>query len=241
MNDGPMLKPFLICILQHRNVSFSVTAFFHLHAALRDRSDLQKKVKIVFACTGRDLVALKNIQNNYSDFYDIDIFEYEGEYPKKIDAVVASYPASQYEYFIKHDEDVFVSPPSWIALLDTAAQVLADPKNLLLSVNLSTGIPSWGRFLRLFFTSKEQNLVAAKLALSALPSKYWGNNYVGLNQQIAARDAWDENAYWDDVNGLGYDYRGIHPVRLDIWYPNYFNQKIIGNYQRFLRNQLVMQ
>lgn len=233
-----MIKQFLVCILQHRNVSFSVTAFFHLHAALRGRPDLQKKVKIVFSCTGRELIALKNIKKSYSDLYDIDVFECEGEYSKKIDAVVSSYPASQYEYFIKHDEDVFVSPPSWITLLDGAALVLTDPKNLLLSVNLSTGIPSWSRFLRLFFTPKEQNLVAAKLALSALPDECWGNNYECLNQQIAARDAWDENAYWEWVNSLGYDYRGIHPVRLDIWYPNFINQKIIDHYQSFLEQSV---
>jgi hypothetical protein len=68
-----------------------------------------------------------------------------------------------------------------------------------------------------------------------LPSEYWGNNYERLNQQIADRDTWDESAYWDDVNALGYDYRGIHPVRLDVWYSNYINQKILGNYQSFLK------
>lgn len=233
-----MPKQFLICILQHRNVSFSVTAFFHLHAALKDRSDLQKKIKIVFACTGRNLIALKNIKNTYSTLYDIDVFECDGEYTKKIDAILSYYLASQYEYFVKHDEDVFVSPPSWVALLDSAPQVLAESKNLLLSVNLSTGIPSWSRFLGLFFTPKEQRLVAAKLALSALPNECWGNNYQYLNQQIAARDVWDEDAYWNDVNGLGYDYRGIHPVRLDIWYANYLNKKIISNYQNFLEHSV---
>lgn len=229
-----MTKKFLISILQHRNIYFAITAFFHLHAALNDRPDLRKLVKVVFACTGRKLIALEEIKKQYGHLYDIDIFECEGDYLKKVNAIFAAYPQSEYPYFIKHDEDIFVSPQSWIRLLDSVEQCLADSENLLLSVNLSTGIPSWSQFANIFFSNKELKKIYANLALSQVPNELWGNDYSDLQLNMNSADEWDEDRYWNWVNDLGYDYRGIHPIRLEIEYPLIINQLIINNYQKFL-------
>ena len=229
-----MKKKFLISILQHRNVYFAITAFFHLHAALKDRPDLRRLVKIVFACTGRKLIALEEIKRQYGNLYDIDIFECEGDYLIKVNAIFSAYPQSEYPYFIKHDEDIFVSPQSWTRLLESAEQCLSDSENLLLSVNLSTGIPSWSQFASVFFSIKELKRIYANLALSQVPNELWGNDYTALQRNIDSVDEWDENSYWDWVNDLGYDYRGIHPIRLEIGYPLIINQLIINDYQKFL-------
>lgn len=224
---------FLICILQHRNANYALTAFLHLHAALHQDEELRRKCKIVFACTTHGSKELHALQRQFQGVYDLDIFECEGAYPQKLAAIFRRYPANEYPFFIKHDEDIFLSAPTWIAFLNQAAEILEETDNLLATVNLSTGIPSWSRFVQLFLNPAEQKALNQHLAQSRVPDELWGNDYSPLNEFIASQAGWDEDGYWERVNSLGYHYRGLHPVRVDLYYPLLINQAVLSRYAAF--------
>ena len=227
----------MICILQHRDVNYSLVAFLHLHAALRQSRELRSRCKIVFACSIHGSYELHNLKAKFGDVYDIDIFECESEYPKKIDAIFSQYSTDDYQYFIKHDEDVFISSKSWIDLLEQSEKIIDDSVNLLATVNLSTGIPSWYNFSKAFFNAEEQKLLESKLSQSSIPNQLWGNDYSSLNNHIALNRIWDEDGYWEKMNALKYHYRGLHPVRVQLDLPININEIILNRYDAFQQHQ----
>jgi hypothetical protein len=228
-----MKKPYLICFLQHREVNYSLTAFLHLHAALHKEEGLRAQCKIIFACTTHDSPELHNLKKQFDCLYDIDIFECAASYPNKIEAIFSQYSSEDYPYFIKHDEDIFISANSWISLLSQSAEVLRKSDNLLTTVNLTTGIPSWHKFSQSFFTELELNRLLNKLIHSRVPNRFWGNDYSMLNEFISTQAVWDEDGYWERMNSLGYHYRGLHPVRVELQYPIFINQIVLARYKVF--------
>lgn len=223
-------KTFLICVLQHRNSSYAITACLHLFKALSSAQDLKSQCKIVIAASSRSDNELLKLISIFGDTFDIDIFECNPSYPEKMKAVLNAYPQEQYTYFIKHDEDLFLSEDSWIRLLRNSPQELNDTKNLLTTVNLSTGIPSWNSFVRSFFPLSLQRNITDHLIHDDIPSHVWGNDYSKVNEKIRKMKVWNENLYWEAVNKLSYDYKGIHPVRTNIWYTKTINEYCIEHY-----------
>ena len=228
-----MKKPYLICFLQHREVNYSLTAFLHLHAALHENDRLRSQCKIVFACTTHDSPEIHNLKKKFDCLYDIDVFECAGAYPEKIEAIFSQYSSDDYPYFIKHDEDIFISKNSWISILSQSAEVLGKSVNLLCTVNLSTGIPSWYKFAQSFFSQADLSKLSNSLIQSRVPNKLWGNDYGKLNDFISSKSVWDEDQYWNKMNSLGYHYRGLHPVRVELQYPIFINQIVLARYKAF--------
>lgn len=228
-------KKFLICILQHRNSGYAITSLLHLIYALHDEPRLRSECKIVIAASSRDDHSLKKMVDVFSKMFDIDIFECNPSYPDKIREVIATYPPDRFEYFIKNDEDVFLSPDSWRKLLQTAPNVLKE--NDIATVSLSTGIPTWSYFAKTFFDSNTYKKIFNTLTQEKLPENLWGNDYSSVNAVIGTMTAWDEERYWHTVNTLPYDYKGIHPVRLSLRYSSAINEAIIATYTHFLRHE----
>lgn len=230
------MKKYLICILQHRNSSYAVTAFLHIAQVLRENKDLAKDCKIVIAASSRNDSELQKIKDYYAQELDVDVFECNPSYPEKIQAVLEKYPPENFEYFIKHDEDLFLSVDSWKKLLTLSEDKLRDPSYLLTTVNLSTGIPTWYQFVTSFFPNDVLNDIHRHLAEDTIPDMLWGNNYSSVNQTIRNMTVWDEDKYWQAINSLPYDYKGIHPVRTNIWYAKTINEYIIANYEKILNS-----
>jgi hypothetical protein len=231
------MKKYLICILQHRNSSYAITAFLHILQALRANPALRDECKIVFAATSRGDTELHKVTQFYGNEVDVEIFECNPSYPEKIKAVLENYPPENFKFFIKHDEDLFLSPHSWEKLLTLSEEMLEDTHNLLTTVNLSTGIPTWYAFDQSFFPKKILDTIYDNLYNDAIPNECWGNNYSAINTAIRAMSPnWDENVYWQNINALPYDYKGIHPVRTNIWYTKTINEYISNNYSTLMRS-----
>ena len=111
--------------------------------------------------------------------------------------------------------------------------MLSKSENLLSTVNLSTGIPSWYKFAVSFFSKPELNKLLKRLIQSRVPNKLWGNDYSILNDFISSQSVWDEDQYWGQMNSLGYHYRGLHPIRVELQYPILINQIVLARYKAF--------
>jgi hypothetical protein len=225
-------KQFLICILTNRNVNYATTVFLHLHAALNFSEKHRNECKIVFACSPGRTSQLKLLQNLFKNDYDIDIFECDG-YLNKLHAVFSTYSVQDYQYFIKCDDDVLMSANTWINLLENSSKELTDEMNLLTTVNLSTGIPSWSYFVTVFFSENEKRTIYNNLANDEVPDNMWGNNYSALNRHIKSQSSWNEERYWETMNSLGYYYKGLHPIRSKLNYTVLINSAIVNSYLNF--------
>jgi len=115
---------------------------------------------------------------------------------------------------------------------------MADPSNFLLSVNLSTGIPSWQGFAKVFMTNAELNKVKAEMALTNIPHDLWGMDYSTLNDYIQQMPNWDEEGYWNAVNKIDCHYKGVHPVRLNIEIVKFINNLVVARYTSFQEREV---
>lgn len=228
-------KTYLIFILQYREVNFSITTFLHLHEGLKNRHDLRANCKIILATSASWNLQYKLLKKQFGALYDVDIFQCPVSYPEKLAAIFKAYPQEHYEILIKCDEDILISADSWQKFLTHSAYELKNQQTLLTTVNLSTGIPSWQYFASSFFTNDEQAVLYNQLKTAQLPVIAWQNDYTKVNEVIKGFNGnWNEAAYWDAVNEQPYYYKGIHPVRMEIFYACYINQTIANNSQRFL-------
>lgn len=226
-------KKFLICFLQHRNTNYVVTAFLHLAEALAKEPELREQCKVVIAASTRNDAELAKLKTCYGNMFDVDIFECPPLYPDKIRAVLNTYPPEHFRFFIKHDEDLFLSPDSWKKILSLAPNELADNRHLLATVNLSTGIPTWRTFAETFFDSMFLKTIDNHLSHDSIPELVWNNRYNHVLAFMHHADPWNEDAYWEAVNSEPYDYKGIHPIRLNLFYAKTINEAIIERYGDF--------
>lgn len=219
--------------MQHRNTNYVVTAFLHLAEALAEEPELREQCKVVIAASARNDAELAKIRACYGNMFDVDIFECPPLYPDKIGAVLNTYPPEHFRFFIKHDEDLFLSPDSWKKILSLAHDELADDRHLLATVNLSTGIPTWRAFAETFFDNIFLKTIDNHLSHDSIPELVWNNRYDRVRAFMRHADPWKEDAYWEAVNSESYDYKGIHPIRLNLFYAKAINEAIIERYGDF--------
>ncbi len=229
-----MKKEFLICILQHRsNVNYALLALLHLHTALREKPELSKKIKIVIAATNHNSVVLQKLTRLFSKKYDLDLFCGPSFYPDKIEAIIKKYNPSHYTFFIKHDEDVLVSKNTWLTLLGQTSAVLSDEKNLLLTANLSTGIPSWYYFCNQFLASSLYQKLLRLLPFLKIAPRVWEQDYSAISEFQEKNLKWNEEQYWKIMNDLRTPLKGLHPVRVFLLLPFIINSYVASQYTKF--------
>lgn len=231
-------QQFLLYFPTNRNPNFLTTALLFFHAAFRERPELKKKFKLIIAASPSNEALIKLLVESYKqEGYDIDCVV-GTEYLEKLKAVFSKYTPKQYQYFIKHDDDVFIPPQVWRKLIELSPSLLEKNKEVYLTtVNLSTGIPSWSYFVKSFFTKRFVEKLEKEMANKRVPPTIWGHDYSKLNAFIASKKKWDENGYWKVMNKLGYHYRGLHPLRLYIVFSALLNEKIIKNFASFYSRQ----
>ncbi len=223
---------YLIAILQYRNVEYAMTTFLHLHAAIKDLA-IKTECKIIIATDLENSYKLKRFHKAFKKQYHFDIHVSNGFYPDKLASIFKKYPKERFETFIKCDEEIFLSPTTWRQFLLLANKELSKPSNLLATVNLSTGIPSWSFFAEAFFTDAENATMQTELLEARLPAVIWNNDYSSLNHTIQSFGTWNEAGYWNAVNQLPYHFKGIHPIRLNIFYSKFINETILSRINQF--------
>lgn len=110
---------------------------------------------------------------------------------------------------LKLDEDVFLSSQAWEALLEAAISE-GDSLEDLMSVALSTGIPTVENFIDNFLSVSQARRLRELFSQTMIPSM-WGMDYEPLKGTYRIGDP---GYFWGRVQQLEGPYKGIHPVRV---------------------------
>ncbi len=231
--EEPNSKYLLLFLPHLRTIESIKTAFLHFYAAFKNEK-----------FPGRIIFAFSNDKNSdefeefikpFSTIFDIHTGYFNGlSYLDKIKVVLTEY--NNFEYLIKADEDIFISPDSWRKFIKHSPDVLEQDNSLATTVNLSTGIPSAFEFINLLFPKEKISLLYDMLKGINVPDCLWGTNYSNLNSYLDKNPEWDEDNYWNEVRKLKCVYKGIHPFRVNIKFQVYINQEIARLYNLFFNS-----
>ena len=229
-----MKKTFLICFLQNRqNLNSVIVSFLHLYIALKKDPSLIDQTKIVIASSQHNSLHLHALTSLFKNKCDLELYEGPAQYLDRLNGVFKRFPSTQYKYFIKHDDDINVSQHTWIRLLQSSPSILRKPKNVLLSVNLTTGIPRWYQFCQNFLNKKELQKIASLLKKVSIPSELWRHDYSLLSTYVKKQKQWDEDGYWNVMNRVPTEFKGLHPIRIFLPLPLVINLAAFDRYIQF--------
>ncbi|TXT32956.1 MAG: hypothetical protein FD136_1194 [Chitinophagaceae bacterium] len=230
-------KQYLFCILQYRKIEFSITTLLYVLLALRKYPVLKSQCKIVLATSEKYSLRYWLLKKVLFSGIDFEILKSPVTYMLKLDKIFKTYSTTDFKYFVKCDEDILVSSDSLYKILQNSETVIESGNALLTTLNLSTGIPSWNYFAKQLFDKSFYDQINKLLANDSIPEQIWGNDYKVINSKIRSFDGqWNENKYWEEINQLNYDYKGIHPVRTSIQYSELINDSILLNFKQFISN-----
>ncbi len=138
-----------------------------------------------------------------------------------------------YEYSIKLDEDIIMNQHVWDYLFDNL-DLLNDDENVLLSVALSSGIPTVDQFIKYNFSATQVNEIS-KLFSETIIKSMADINYSSLNTSLIG--GYESDKFFNAVNDFPHYYKGIHPVRVNLLAQNKINEYIKENIGDFLNNR----
>lgn len=156
---------------------------------------------------------------------------YDLNYEKKIE--IASH--MQYEYTIKMDEDVFLSPSAWDQYLKMIPVILSDPNNLTLAPTISSGIPTVDYFIDNNLNENQKIEIKRLFSNTYIPN-VWGVRYDELNDYLRG-EPYSVEGWYGAVARLGHFYKGIHPIRVSKEAQLYLNQCIKENIGLFFEER----
>lgn len=139
--------------------------------------------------------------------------------------------ASQSEspYSIKLDEDCFFNNYIWDFIIENI-HILQDEKILCLTTTMSNSIPSCDLFIEDFIKNDGvKKLIYENFKKRVMPNGLWGVDYTTLNEYTINSTKWNPEEFYNGVEKLNTEIKGIHPLRIC-----YESQKIIN--QETLKN-----
>lgn len=221
------MKKVNIVYLAHRRMEFSNLLFLILNKCTF------KDFHITICSMGCAKDRAENVYKNAIDYgFEASLFitnEAELNYLDKV-KTCANY---DYEYSIKLDEDIFFGSQVWDYLFNNL-DILNDSNNLILSVALSSGIPTIDQFIKYNFTIEQQDEIK-KMFSDTVINTAWGVDYSSLNKALVNR--YDSDTFFEAVNNFQHYYKGIHPVRVNFSVQDKINNNIKTNIDRFFEQK----
>lgn len=135
-----------------------------------------------------------------------------------------------YEYSVKLDEDVFLSPAGWDYFIENIPVVLGDPNNVVFTMSLCNGIPTVDHFIQDNMSTEEGAQFREMFSNVHIPN-LWGANYEHLNAAIAGN--YDSQRFFAAAAQTNHFYKGIHPIRVDAATQKKLNNWILANPAKF--------
>lgn len=118
------------------------------------------------------------------------------------------------EYSIKLDEDCFINNYIWDYIIENV-NVLDNDDNLLISPIMSNNIPSCDLFINNGIKDKATiDKIHAEFLKRKMPDGLWGVNYESLDEFTIKAKKWDYKSFYNAVDKLSTQTKGIHPVRI---------------------------
>jgi hypothetical protein len=139
-----------------------------------------------------------------------------------------------YEYTIKLDEDIFLSPTAWDYFFESL-DVLNDPAKGLLSPILSNGIPTVDNFIYKHMDPASKAEIERMFSAAKIPN-LWGANYSHIDKLLRDR-GYESDSYYAKVAETNHFYKGIHPIRVDMNAQLFLNQWIMDNFDKFFEEK----
>lgn len=136
----------------------------------------------------------------------------DNNYMRKVDCAIEFAELYHLPYLMKHDNDLLCSPYLYDFLFENL-QLLDDPKNLVLTPTLTSGIPTVEQFIQDFLT-KEEQMIMYTLFLQHRFGPLWGADFTPLNQHTVDAQYWNPYEFFKGVKNIPHHYLGVHPVRL---------------------------
>ena len=201
-----------ICRVKNRN-AFKIVVLVHEHFMVeRVNTSLNEK-----KMEGIDVVYVPD-PNNYIN---------------KIKRIISLAKENDCKFSIKLDNDILFHP-SILDYMYEKRHLIDDPytsKNLCISPNLTTGIPTCDYFMKDFFTASEREEMNAEFANHNF-GEVWGFDYSFLNK---LKGSWDTEKYYTEINNSPIYYKGIHPVRVNNSIMAKFNEIVLRHVDEFAK------
>ena len=145
------------------------------------------------------------------------------------------------KYTVKFDEDIIMSNHVWDYMIENRELLYTDPELLLLTPVVNIGVPTCDMFIEDFCSEKKKNelhSIFLRQDMQKTAGDTWGiadNEFTTLNQHTTGASEWNPDAYWESVNGLNTELKGIHPVRVDFESQRHLADVVINNLPELLR------
>lgn len=218
------MKTITINYLSHNRINYSKLMFYFL-------SKIKPKNK--------DKLILNILATHHEDWdekcgelgidYNVFTINQPHNYMEKIRIATSA----KTEYSVKLDEDCFMNNYVWDYLIDNVS-LLNDNNILTLSPTMSNNIPSCDSFIENYIDDVSiKNKIYNFFIKRQMPNGLWGVDYTPLNQYTINSEKWDINSYYEGLDRLQTNTKGLHPLRISYESQMLVNEYIINNISKF--------
>lgn len=137
------------------------------------------------------------------------------------------------EFSIKLDEDCFINNHIWDFIIENTS-ILNDPKNLLVTPTLSTTIPTCDLFIDKFLTESESEIIKNFFLNQEMPNGLFDVDFSPLNETTTKSKEWKYEKYYELLENLPTETKGIHPMRISYNAQTKINDFILKSYHKLL-------
>jgi hypothetical protein len=218
------MKEITINYLSHNRTHYSELMFYFL-----SKIKPENKVKLKLNVLATVEFDWKNKCDKLGIDYEITIVNSHFNYLSKINIAVNS----DTKYSVKLDEDCFLNNYVWDYLIESV-NILDNEEIMTLSPTMSNNIPSCDYFIEDFIADKNVKNEIYRLFLNrAMPNGVWNVDYTPLNKFTIHSEKWITKDFYDGVDKLNTNTKGIHPLRICYEAQMIINQYISDNVCNF--------
>lgn len=199
----------------------------------------KNKIKLLILCNiDNNIEYFRNTLNSKLTDIEFEIVSFEPihkNYYNKIEYLINYAEQHNFEYCMKIDNDILVNNNVLDYLFENM-NILDDEQNIVLSPELSSGIPTTDKFINNFLNDSEKEHLYKLFLKTNFGGIIWGFDYESLNDCTLRTTTWDSNNYYERLKNLPYHFKGIHPVRIDAESIKYLNSVILSKKDLFYKN-----
>ena len=221
------MKNITINYLSHNRLNYTELMFYFL-SKIKPENKLKIKLNVL-ATHDNDW---ENKCDSLGIEYTIHVINSHHNYLNKIRIAIST----DTEYSVKLDEDCFINNYVWDYLIENV-DTLNNYDILTLSPTMSNNIPSCDFFISDFIDDfSVRDIVYNHFLNRPMPNGLWGVDYTPLNQFTINAIEWDYNKFYEGLNLLNTNTKGIHPLRISYEAQMEINNYILKNIDKFSSN-----
>ena len=218
------MKEITINYLSHNRLHYSDLMFYFL-SKIKPENKTKLKLNILSSVEYDWSVKCENLGIDY----EVIVFNPHLNYLTKIKFAVNS----DTKYSVKLDEDCFINNYVWDYLIENVG-VLDNEEILTLSPTMSNNIPSCDYFIDDFINDENVKTEIYNWFLKReMPNGVWGVDYSSLNDYTINAKTWNPKNFYNGVENLNTNTKGIHPLRICYEAQMIINQYISENINNF--------